>query len=692
MIIIPTIRGVHWTDEYLNLPDFFNVKIFAGSNNLDLEATIKERKRLKQIWLETNYLAETTFASQKQKAATKAFTYDVGDNSVDTEYNPEFEQTNYVIALEISDLGEEIYTYYFIEDITYPSQGAMKVYLKADHLFNNIEYLDLMLTDELVAERGHLDRFRYLDSQSNAKVFNWAENSQLAKKEPFLESFIPQINHVSDVIGAQVEYQPELQDQGAILLFINSSYFKLDSANLNIDETNKEKLVPYTNFVSDTRLFIEGDQNYGFGLKLTEGSDDKKVANLPYTILVLPFNTEIKDNQGNNVLNHSHYLKLINHPNLKNAIMNATVVPYFKYNALADKELWNSGELVDELKEIDTNVTYGLYAHNASQFISQLKLDQTNKDLIKDIFVPKVNIGGNYDLTLEPKIYQYPLTQIEIQHISSKGYLIAPEKLLWQDAWNYDDKTQKLDSNLNIEQNSSMVPEVSKIFANFTNGYYLSQKENGIGLLVKNNYSLPFSNPSWYNHQEFNNLFSSHTMPESQDKQDEALEVSGSSQLLKDVGNMLPNFDLANRDSRLQVGGELISDLALGAKHAEGLRLKVNVKRARQQELAKYAMIFNKYGYNINDMIDKELLFNGRYYFNYVKVNALDDYLISNYLNHEELEAIKQAFKNGIRFWHQYEYDELQGGFALLLNKSKQNLLNFESDNYEIAFKDSLNK
>ena len=42
MIIIPTTRGVHWTDEYLNMPDFFNVKIFAGSNNLDLEATIKE--------------------------------------------------------------------------------------------------------------------------------------------------------------------------------------------------------------------------------------------------------------------------------------------------------------------------------------------------------------------------------------------------------------------------------------------------------------------------------------------------------------------------------------------------------------------------------------------------------------------------------------------------------------------------
>ena len=333
-----------------------------------------------------------------------------------------------------------------------------------------------------------------------------------------------------------------------------------------------------------------------------------------------------------------------------------------------------------------------MFVHDASQLQTNLHL--VDSALIEKTFLPQLSEVDDYNYLNEPKIYQYPLTQIELQHVTTKGFVVAPEQLFLTDptnpeatnsAWVLNTEKAKLEAILNVAYQGSSVPEVHKIFANFTNGYYQNQYQAGIGLFIKNNYTLPYANSSWYDAQSYNNMLSTDiAYAPSQTSSVTSLEEVGQSQVLQEVGVNLQNYDLANRDSRLQVGGDLISDLALGDKFAEGIRLKLNIKQAKQLDQQRYAAIFHKYGYNINDMIDKELLFNGRKYFNYVKVNSLSDYLVNNYVNNQTLSVIKQAFKNGVRFWHQYEKaetDENLNDYSQILINNKINFLNFSKDN-----------
>ena len=87
-------------------------------------------------------------------------------------------------------------------------------------------------------------------------------------------------------------------------------------------------------------------------------------------------------------------------------------------------------------------------------------------------------------------------------------------------------------------------------------------------------------------------------------------------------------------------------------------------------------------------MVNRDLILNGRKYFNFVKINNLDDYVVNNYLNNEEFNAIRDAFKEGIRFWHQYEVEKYTDDNKFIIkNQTQNNKLNikvYDKDNYEV--------
>ena len=354
-VIFPSV-SVQWSNTYENVPDFFNVKKFNGEQ-LDVEGTIKLRQEKKLEWFKTNYFViqnnenlatgQEVFDYKLDLAKNKSFTFDGTDNSVIMEYDQDLEEVNYLLVVE-EENEKQVIKYYFIYDLQYIDNTNVKIFLVEDIIFSNVEYLDLMLTSEVIAERGHLDRYTSFEGE---KVFNWTKDSYLTKKEPFLDAYIPQVNNPIDLEGAPVSYVNAGQqspagklisdgwaDQGAVLMFVNTSKFKLKAEAIK----NKADANNFSQFIEQVQIFNRPESiNHGFGLKFDQlkanqnydNSTNSEVANLPYTILVLPFNSQIKDNQGEDVLDYSNYWELVNSEVLKDAIINVTVVPYFTYEA-----------------------------------------------------------------------------------------------------------------------------------------------------------------------------------------------------------------------------------------------------------------------------------------------------------------------------------------------------------------------
>jgi len=380
-------------------------------------------------------------------------------------------------------------------------------------------------------------------------------------------------------------------------------------------------------------------------------------------------------------------------------------------NNVNSSESKNSDYLYDNIYP-SSNGKKILFAVNSKQLSVKIEPDDSNEPdnlntiigknendslFIKNYFYNNFSKGLDYSYKLEPKVYQYPLTQIEIQHITTKGYLVYPEKLIYNLDNGYDaegnrdlteDTTFKKD-NFKLPTFMSMVPEVQKFYTNFNHGDYLGKINQGQGLYIKNNYTMPYTNPQWFSSASNANILSGSSSSKTYNSSisQVAMQLNQEDTMLNELGVNLPNFDLGQRDQRKQVGGELISDWSLSSNEekTDSLRLKLNIKSAKIADKKKYAFIFHKYGYNLNSMVNRDLILNGRKYFNFVKINNLDDYVVNNYLNNEEFNAIRDAFKEGIRFWHQYEVDEMgsMDSYNILNQNNKLNIKVYDKDNYE---------
>ena len=626
-------QNVFWDLEYKNLPVFiksnsFSKKdwiinnFFQGQNNFDLAlANGIENYDFDEEFLSFNLELEATSESELEAKIQSKINW--------------FKQKNYIGLYKDNNFVK----FYFIQDILYENT-FVQFELVEDVVFNVFEKFYQNLNQDIWVNRAHINRYKLDGITNQITSFNWSENSYLLNKETFLENHLA-TNKTDYLLKAKIDARSFL----AVFVGIN-----------NFENTH---ITPLT----------------------LDGIKQK------YAVVVLPFykndifqadTTALKklyqylsDSQGYTILG----IKVINY------------LPADKVATTEDTIIKTSNS------ENGSTEIIGYQLKNNTDIKLNLNLEIVDENNIKinffDAFKPLVNSENNFDL--EPKTNQWPVKYLQIEKSDNNKKIYDPAflNLLGTDFDNL------------ILYNSAISPYYFKEHISLDNSFYNCDFAIGDNLVIQNKSSIPTNR----NEFEINKIESK----EINIWNDVNKEVYDQAYLFMQFANYKKTSTYANKSTRVRepdfyqqkdlIDSKYLEDLDskrdylydysdekfknhnyfidndflfnLNKAQANTNLFKISLIDTDNNQKAKIANYFNKYGYLINGSLNKETVFNSRKTFNYIQIKSLKN----NFANQKnltlfEIEQLINFLNQGIRIWHQ-------------TNSASINWLNYQVSNDE---------
>ena len=417
-------RNVPWNSNYQNFPSFFGIKEYKYAP-----------KAIKDRWLLNNF---TSFKYAGLEKLTENQYYEVNRLSNSGVLTTNFENftyigdreliSNYNYAILVDDQNV-IVQYFFITNITWLNNSEIEINYSEDFLFKNFEkvYNSLPTSSQFV--RAHVDRF----NSDKKEAFRWDETSELLNRDPILKDYNPTLNSNYPLTAVN----QKLNGEPAVLIFARPKIIDNQSGDgsYQLNETH----------------IVNSKQADGF--------------KLPFIVFVLPVTA---DHQNKDYVTIQNYLEVINDDlfYLKNAdyqgsaktyIISTQIIPLLPFD-LNDSSL-SKVELQGEVygykgdnnepirraapKKYIKVITNLEAFQNIELKVGDKENSQNHEFNFINEFYPEASENGKIQ---DPKLSQFPLTQINIESLTGSKYSFLPELLL-------NSKTQAPRFYLNINVN-----------------------------------------------------------------------------------------------------------------------------------------------------------------------------------------------------------------------------------------------